>query len=145
MRDDLGYTHLCFTGPGVILSQGGEVNTSISFLIEEKNSAIPDAKAAIEYDISFLESLPLKDYQLLERSTFVINNIVVEQFINYQDAGVREYPEDPEPEPMPTIQRQLYFELDNMIWSITIGSNQAVADIAEQILVNLLYSLRILD
>lgn len=143
LREDLGYTDINFIGPGVNLPDGTIDNTYIDVFIHEQNNEYTDAKSITEISINATESLFIKDYQFIEKSVTTIDEILVYQYVYYRNAAWREYPEDPEPEPIPTIVREMCFEKNNMIWNILISSNQSIEHEAENILINILKSINL--
>jgi hypothetical protein len=150
VRSDLNYTDVTLNGPGVRYKEGTN-RTFIYIFIRTSNDYIPDAKSSLEYDLAFNNELVqrdsrlLKDYKLLERSQIYVAGIDGEQLIYYWDMGVPEYPEDPDPGPIPTVMRKVYFDYDNLIWELSIRSNQAIVEEANAIFEHMLETFQILD
>lgn len=145
VRDDsLLYTDVVLSGPGPTLENGGMDYTFISVFVD---STIDYPRSA-EYDLeNTLASASefLVDFQLLERSILSIVGITGQQIIYYCNMGVREYPEDPEPELLPTIVRNIYFEQGDLIWNLHISYNQSIAEDAQAVFEHLLETFQILD
>jgi hypothetical protein len=144
VRSDLDYTDVTLNGPGVRYTEGTN-RTYIYIFIQATSEAFPNAESSLEYELTFNDGLPLKDYQLLERSQISVAGIDGEQIIYYWDMGVPEYPDDPEPEPIPTIMREVYFDYGNLIWTLSIRSNQAIVEEANAIFEHMLETFQILD
>jgi hypothetical protein len=145
VRSDFEYTHIILSGPGVRLIEGGMDRTFIYLFIRTTSNDVPSAESALEDELTFKSGLPLKDYQLMERSQISVAGIDGEQLIYYWDMGVPEYPDDPEPEPIPTIMRKVYFDYGNLIWTLSIRSNQAIVEEANAIFEHILETFKILD
>ena len=142
-RSDLGYTSVTLSGPGPNLKKGGMDYTFFDVFVDETNDYSPDAGVALQHTLALVSEWP--DYQFLEQSTVSVAGVEGQQVVYFYDRGVREYPEDPEPEPLPTIMRDVYFDHSGLIWLLAIRSNQAVAEDANVIFEHILETFKILD
>jgi hypothetical protein len=142
-NDSLLYTHIILSGPGARLEKGGMDYTFIDVFVDDTRVYSRSAEDDLESSLASATKLP--DYRLLERSAVSVAGVTAQQVVYFYDRGVRDHPEDPEPEPLPTIMREIYFDHCDLIWSISIRSNEAAAEDARAIFEHILQTFKILD
>ncbi len=115
---------------------------SILFITYSKGTIAYNATAMLDYDLANLRNLsPPGQFSLLERSKIVVSGVQGEL------AAIR-YPIPPNIAyygPGPTITRIVSFDKDDLIWVITLNSNQEAADKAKADFEHILQTFKFLE
>jgi len=133
------YTNVKVFGPDFKRERDTVSSTVWIFFICPTDADTPDASAALEYSLSYWQDF--RDFEILERSTVEIAGLQVEQVVFFCQVAGRFY----DSPPIPSIDRELYFEYSGLIWKISISSRPEVVEADNVHFEHLLETFRILD
>ena len=121
------YTEVEIDAPSLVRDYARIRSTDWYLFITTTEDKWPNAKAALEDDLSFRKER-FNNFKLLDRSSIELSGVTGEQVIYFYKTAIQGPPDEPAGGLEPTIARDMYFDYGGLVWNIAVISNQEVAD-----------------
>jgi hypothetical protein len=136
VRTDLQYTHVTFSSP---FSKELRDSTFITVFVAPPDDASPNSEALLEKSLASAEVLD--DFRFVERFSLTVAGVQGQEVVYSYGRLVSNY----ENVRIPEFMREVYFDRGGLIWSVSMRSNQSMAEADEADFEHVLQTFKILE